>query len=747
MKTTTNYGFKQPEGTDIVNIDDISDNFGSVDTEIKKANDKVVAHEGKGGSVHADVTTTASGFMSASDKTKLNGIATGAQTNQNAVQSIQVVTPTGTVVGTATAANTTDTIQLKEGNNIDIAVSGKVVTVNNTYSYTHPSGDGNLHVPATGTSNSGKVLKAGATAGSLAWGALTPTDVGSLPTSHEGQGGSVHADVTTSASGFMSAGDKTKLNGIAAGAQTNQNAVQSIQAVTSAGTSIGTAAAATATDTIQLKEGSNIDIAVSGKTLTLNNTYSYTHPTGDGNLHVPATGTSNSGKVLKAGSTAGSLAWGTLTSADVGLSNVTNDSQIKRSEMGVANGVSTLDANGVNKQPPISHASAGTSYGVADTSNYGHVKVGDGIAVSNGTISADIGTGLILEGTSPNKKIALANSGITAGTYEKVIVDAKGRVTSGGDLTASDIPGIPWGKITSGKPTTLGGYGITDGQQYPLTNPNGTAKTYSGVTDFNNMKIPGQYEISGSSYTNNPDYWGGGVETGALEVVAASNYVYQHYTDYGGVKLFRVFDGTTWTVWIEELNYNSVLQRYLLTTDKGYPLYAITSFNEAINTGIYDISSNTSLTGAPYTGVIYGILRVQRRLQPGDSSSLVQTFIDTQNGTSWIRTIHNNSWTFWRKMVGTDDFTGILNGNGFQKLPSGLIIQWGTITNVQNSVPNVITFPVAFPNAGFSFIATQYGGGGTYTNFKTDVASKTGTNLWINSIATGMVFNWIAIGW
>lgn len=35
----------------------------------------------------------------------------------------------------------------------------------------------------------------------------------------------------------------------------------------------------------------------------------YTHPTGDGNLHVPATGTTNDGKVLTAGSTAGSLSW------------------------------------------------------------------------------------------------------------------------------------------------------------------------------------------------------------------------------------------------------------------------------------------------------------------------------------------------------------------------------------------------------------------------------------------------------
>ncbi len=73
---------------------------------------------------------------------------------------------------------------------------------------------------------------------------------------------------TSSDAGSMSAADKTKLDGIAAGA-TN-----------------------------------------------------YTHPTGDGNLHVPATSTTNNGKVLTAGATAGSLSWatptiGTVTSIDV----------------------------------------------------------------------------------------------------------------------------------------------------------------------------------------------------------------------------------------------------------------------------------------------------------------------------------------------------------------------------------------------------------------------------------------------
>jgi hypothetical protein len=48
----------------------------------------------------------------------------------------------------------------------------------NTGDYTHPTGDGNLHVPATGTTNNGKVLTAGATAGSLSW--ETPTTGGGV---------------------------------------------------------------------------------------------------------------------------------------------------------------------------------------------------------------------------------------------------------------------------------------------------------------------------------------------------------------------------------------------------------------------------------------------------------------------------------------------------------------------------------------------------------------------------------------
>lgn len=65
----------------------------------------------------------------------------------------------------------------------------------------------------------------------------------------------------------------------------------------------------------------------------------YAHPTGDGNLHVPATGTTNSSKVLTAGATAGSLSWVTPTV----YTDAQADARIS-AQKGVANGLATLDA-------------------------------------------------------------------------------------------------------------------------------------------------------------------------------------------------------------------------------------------------------------------------------------------------------------------------------------------------------------------------------------------------------------------
>ena len=85
--------------------------------------------------------------------------------------------------------------------------------------YVHPVGDGNKHVPATGTSSKGKFLGAGASAGEIDWRYLEKEDI----TNALGYVPANKSDVTTSVvdstkSGLMSPEMFKKLNGIEEGA-------------------------------------------------------------------------------------------------------------------------------------------------------------------------------------------------------------------------------------------------------------------------------------------------------------------------------------------------------------------------------------------------------------------------------------------------------------------------------------------------------------------------------------------------
>ena len=217
-----------------------------------------------------------------------------------------------------------------------------------------------------------------------------------------------------------------------------------------------------------------------------------------------------------------------ISKANVGLGNVTNDAQVKRSEMGVANGVATLGGDGkvpaaqlpsyvddvleydkkasfpttgetgkiyVAKDTNLTYRWGGSAYveisvslALGETSSTAYagdkgkalatrlttaeanITSNDGditalqtraTNLENGTTAAGKATKLAtarkisLTGDatgnttfdgSADKSIAvtLANSGVTAGTYSAVAVDAKGRVTAGSQI-------IEWG--TSGQTT------------------------------------------------------------------------------------------------------------------------------------------------------------------------------------------------------------------------------------------------------------------------------------------------------
>ena len=103
------------------------------------------------------------------------------------------------------------------------------------------------------------------------------------------------------------------------------------------------------------------------------------------------------------------------------------------------------------------------------------------------TITISAGTGLSGGGAlTSDVTLSLGTSGVVAGTYTKVMVDAYGRVTSGTNLSATDIPNLDWSKITTGKPTTLAGYGITDAVTLTTAQTISGRKTFSQNIVFNN---------------------------------------------------------------------------------------------------------------------------------------------------------------------------------------------------------------------------------------------------------------------
>lgn len=72
------------------------------------------SHFSADGHVHNNASTSTAGFMSAADKTKLDGVATGAEVNQNAFGNVAVGT------STLQADNKQDTLYISAGNNIRI---------------------------------------------------------------------------------------------------------------------------------------------------------------------------------------------------------------------------------------------------------------------------------------------------------------------------------------------------------------------------------------------------------------------------------------------------------------------------------------------------------------------------------------------------------------------------------------------------------------------------------------------------
>jgi hypothetical protein len=209
--------------------------------------------------VSGDVTGTAQNFDGSAAITIPTAIAPGVIINADINATAAIADTKLATIATANKVSNSATTATSANTNFAIVARD----ANGNFSANQITASLTGTVTGNATNVSGTVAVAnGGTGSTTAAGALT--SLGAAAATHTHTNATATVSGVAGAAGFMSAADKTKLDGVATGA-TN-----------------------------------------------------YTHPTGDGNLHVPATSTTNNGKVLKAGSTVGSLSWGTLSAADVG---------------------------------------------------------------------------------------------------------------------------------------------------------------------------------------------------------------------------------------------------------------------------------------------------------------------------------------------------------------------------------------------------------------------------------------------
>ena len=286
-------------------------------------------------------TTSAAGVMSKEDKTKLNGVATGATANVGTITEVKTTSP---LSGSGTSGSVT------------VSHSNSGATAG---SYGVASGSGNLE-PGFG--------------GSVTVPGYTVNATGHITAARERTVKIPNSTASTTTNGLMSSTDKVKLNGIAEGATANTGTIEEI---TSTGPIVGSGTSGT----VAL---SHADSGVASGTYGDTATTALTPAFGD-TVNVPGISVNTTGHVTGAGSHTVKIPEN-IASVDLkGL--MSSDDKAKLNGIEIGANKTTLADSSVSADIPSAvgpSASVGTSTKVARADHVHNIVVGEGD--SNGQV-------------------------------------------------------------------------------------------------------------------------------------------------------------------------------------------------------------------------------------------------------------------------------------------------------------------------------------------------------------------------
>ncbi|MEN6353202.1 MAG: hypothetical protein ABFD02_07090, partial [Bacteroidales bacterium] len=394
----------------------------------------------------ADLPTISAGAI---DNGKISATASIADTKLATISTVGKVANSAT---TATASNTANTIVLRDASQnfsagtITAALNGNAATATLASTVTT---NANLTGPITSVGNATSVASQTGTGSKFV---MDTSPVLITPTLGVAKATTINGNTITTGTGTLTiAAGKTLEatdNATVSGTNTGDNAVNTLYSglVTNAThtgdvtgsdaltitnntvTNAKLATVATATIKGRVTAGpGNVEDLTAAQVRTLLNVAdganNYTHPTGDGNLHVIATSTTNSGKVLTAGATAGSLLWTTPTN-------------------GTVTTVSVVSGNGLSGTV----VNAGTTPAITLSTSVSGILKGNGTAISAATVGTDYapatsGSSILKGNGSGGFSSAVAKTDYVPATTGNALQKADG---SGGltAATAIDIPNI-----------------------------------------------------------------------------------------------------------------------------------------------------------------------------------------------------------------------------------------------------------------------------------------------------------------